>query len=279
MERKVLGKGLGALISETQQTDAKEYIERVNIDKIKPSKYQPRTDFNTERLNELIASIKERGVVQPILIRPSGEQYELIAGERRLRAVRSLGYTQIPAVIKDVDDLNAAELSLIENIQREELNPIEEARAYQRLIEDFSFTQEMVGQAVGKDRATISNSLRLLLLPIQIHEFIEKDLLSSGHAKILLSIEDKRQQIELSKKTVKKGLSVRALEKIIKKKKSPAKQTTALDHDVRMIEEMFQEKLGTKVKIVQGKKRSTIHIEYYSNEDLDRIMKTLGCAA
>ena len=142
MNKKVLGRGLGALISETQKIESKDYIENIDINKIKPNRFQPREDFNETKLNELISSIREKGVVQPILLRPSQDGYELIAGERRLRAAKSLGYAQIPAVIKDVDDLNAIELALIENIQRVELNPIEEARAYQRLIDEFNYTQE-----------------------------------------------------------------------------------------------------------------------------------------
>ncbi len=277
MNKKVLGRGLGALISETQKIESKDYIENIDINKIKPNRFQPREDFNETKLNELISSIREKGVVQPILLRPSQDGYELIAGERRLRAVKSLGYAQIPAVIKDVDDLNAIELALIENIQREELNPIEEAHAYQRLIDEFNFTQEMVGKAVGRDRATVSNSLRLLSLPSQIRDFITKGLLRAGHAKVLLSVPDRAGQISLSQKAVKKGLSVRALENILRKRRPATKGAIEIDNDMRMIEERVQEKLGTKVRIVCSKKRGTIQIEYYTDEDLTRILRILGC--
>ena len=276
MDRKVLGRGLEALISERPKGEEKESIEYINVNKIKPNKYQPREDFNKERLNELISSIKEKGVVQPILIRPSGDDYELIAGERRLRATKALGYDKIPAVIKDVDDLNAVELSLIENIQREELNPIEEAQAYQRLLGDFNFTQEMIGQAVGKERATIANSLRLLSLPKKIQELLTQDLLSVGHAKVLLSVKGESAKLELSKKVMKKGLSVRALEDIVHRKPSVKRKAT-VDNDIRAIEEKIQERLGTKVKIARGKRRGTLQIECYSDDDLNRILKILGC--
>ena len=274
--KKVLGRGLGALIAESQKKEEKESINYVSVDRIKPSRYQPRETFNKEKLDGLISSIKEKGVVQPILIKPSGDGYELIAGERRLRAVKSLGYNQIPVMIKDVDDINAIELSLIENIQREELNPIEEARAYQRLIGEFNFTQEMAGQAVGKERATIANSLRLLTLPKKIQEYLSNNLLSVGHAKVLLSVEDKEKQRGLSEKVVKRGLSVRALENIIRKKR-PLKREASVDNNIHFIEEKLQERLGTKVRITPGKKRSTVQIEYYSNEDLERILRIIGC--
>ena len=279
--RKALGRGLGALISaESQQqkkTKEREYVTHVNIDKVKPNRYQPRTGFDKKKLEELMASIKEKGVVQPILIRPSGDEYELIAGERRLRAAKSLGYSEIPAVVKNVDDLNALELSLIENIQREELNPIEEALAYKRLIDEFNFTQEAVGQAVGKDRATVANNLRLLALPKKIQEFLSKSLMSTGHAKVLLSVGDTGLQIEFSKKVLAKDLSVRALESLIKRSGTSRKKTVTTDTNMREIEERIQERLGTKVRITRRKKRGTIQIEYYSDEDLSRILKAIGC--
>lgn len=277
MDRRVLGRGLDALISTRPKSEDKEVIERLDVDSIKPNRYQPREDFKKEKLEELISSIKEKGVVQPILVRPSDTGYELIAGERRLRASKSLGYKKIPAVIRDVDDLNAMELSLIENLQREELNPMEESQAYQRLIEDFNFTQEMIGKAVGKDRATVANSLRLLTLPKKIREYLTQDGLTVGHAKVILSVEGESKRLELAGKVVKGGLSVRALEAAIKKTGTTKKKNRIVDNDTRMVEEMLQEKLGTKVTINRGKKRGTVQIEYYSEEDLNRILKVLGC--
>ena len=277
MNKKALGRGLGALIEEGQKSE-RDYIDYVDLNRIKPNRYQPREEFNKEKLDELISSIKEKGVVQPILVRQSGDGYELIAGERRLRAARSLGYSQIPVVVKDVDDINAIELSLIENIQREELNPIEEARAYQKLMDGFNFTQETIGRAVGKDRATIANSLRLLSLPKKIQELLSKNLLSVGHAKVLLSVEDTGEQIMLGKRALDKGLSVRSLENIVRRKRGLKRRPIAVDNDIRLLEDKMRERLGTKVKIMHKKKRGVIHIEYYSNEDLDRILRILGCA-
>jgi ParB family chromosome partitioning protein len=289
MSRKVLGKGLGALISEAPKKEAEEpsqeitkqaggQIASIDVSKVKPNKYQPRLTFDPEKLKELMASIKEKGVVQPIIVRPSEDGYELIAGERRLKAVRSLGIKEVPAVIREADDLNAMELSLIENIQREELNSIEEAQAYQRLIQEFQFTQEMVGQAVGKDRATITNSLRLLSLPSDIRQMLAKGLLSAGHAKVLLSLPSESMQRSFAKKTAKAGLSVRALEQAIQKySRSKKPKADTQSNDMRMLEAQIQEALGTKVKINHGKKRGAIHIEYYSNEDLERILRKMGC--
>ncbi len=276
MNKKALGRGLEALISETQKAD-KEFIDYINVDKIKPNKYQPRGGFDKQKLDELAASIKEKGVVQPILVRPSGEAYELIAGERRLKAVRTLGFNQIPAVIKDVDDISAIELSLIENIQREELNPLDEARAYQKLIDEFNYTQEVIGQAVGKDRATVANNLRLLSLPKKVQEMLSKNLISAGHAKVILSLEDTIEQIGLSKRVIEKGLSVRSLENIIRRKGRLKKRPVAADSNIHLVADKIQERLGTKVRIRHGKKRGTIQIEYYSTEDLERILKILGC--
>lgn len=278
MTKKVLGRGLSALIADTgERGEQKERIDYVEVAKIRPNRYQPRKEFNKERLDELISSIKEKGVVQPILIRPCEDGYELIAGERRLRAVKSLGYEQIPAVVKNVDDINAIELSLIENIQREELNPIEEASAYQRLIDEFNFTQEIIGQAVGKDRATVANSIRLLALPKKVQEFLSTGSINTGHAKVLLSIQDAVQQMTLARMVLDKGLSVRSLENLVKRKTGGRKKAISADSDMRAIEEKLQQILGTKVRIRHGKKRGTIQIEYYSNEDLSRILRVLGC--
>jgi len=277
MTKKVLGRGLDALITTPQTSKHKEYVDYISVDRIKPNKYQPREDFNRQKLNELISSVKEKGVVQPVLIRPSGDGYELIAGERRLKAVKALGYNEIPAVIKDVDDINALELSLIENIQREELNPIEEAHAYKRLTDEFNFTQDMIGQAVGKDRATIANSVRLLALPKKVQDYVSKGELSAGHAKALLSVAGADMQIALSKKAVKRGLSVRALEEMINKKRTVKRTALSVDNETRYIAERLQETLGTKVRILRKKRGGTIQIEYYSNEDLQRLLKMLSC--
>lgn len=280
-KRKALGRGLQALIPKVTHDDSgvitkdnKEYIVYINTSEIAPSQYQPRTDFGQEKLDELIASIKEKGVVQPVLVRNTTTGYELIAGERRLRAAKSLKIESIPAIVKDVDDLNAMELAIIENVQREDLNPMEEARAYARLRQEFSFTQEMIAQAVGRERASVSNILRLLNLPEKIQQYIQDGKLMMGHARALLAIPDKSRQLKICDKIIKKGLSVREVEQLVRP--HAAIRTKSVyktgDPETRAVEESLQEALGTRVKIQHGKKRGKLIIEYLSPEDLERVV-------
>jgi len=271
-----LGKGLEALIPESNEK--KEKVAYLNVDDITPSPFQPRGTFDKDKLNELIASIQEKGVIQPVIVRNKGEdKYELIAGERRLRAVKSLNLTEIPALIRNVGDADALEISLIENIQREELNPIEEASAYRRLCDEFHFTQEKIGQTIGKDRTTVANLMRLLLLPGKIQECVQKNLISMGHARAILSLGTERTQMKLCQKIIKRGLSVRQTEALAKKlaAKPQAKTPAVKDHHITSIEEELQHRFGTRVKIAHGKKRGRIEIQYYSNEDLERILTLL----
>jgi len=274
MERKVLGKGLAALIPEKVRKNNGARVENLKVAQIKPNKYQPREEFDTKKLHELISSIKEKGVIQPVLVRQRGDEYELIAGERRLRAARELGLDEVPALIRDVDDADALGLALIENIQREELNPIDEAHAYQRLMDEFEFTQDKIGQVVGKDNTTVSNSIRLLTLPKKIQDYLSSGAMNVGHAKVLLSVGNQSAQLDFSKKVIGRGLSVRALEKLIKRRR-PYKKKLPVDYNLRSVEEKLQELLGTKVKIFAGKKKGRIEIEYYSPTDLERILNIL----
>jgi len=274
MEKRALGKGLSALIQPTQSDgNIKENILQIPISQIKTNKYQPRVEFNQEKLNELINSIKEKGVVQPVLVRKADSGYELIAGERRLRAVKSLGVDRIPAIIKNVADLDMLEISLIENIQREELNAIEEASAFQRFVTDFNFTQDKIAKALGKDRSTIANMMRLLSLPAKIRDFISKNTITAGHAKALLSLPTENEQLRVCNIVVKKGLSVREAERLVARRSLGIKKTTAgKDGNISDIETNLQQILGTRVRITHGKKRGHIRIEYYSTEDLNRIL-------
>jgi len=270
------GKGLSALIPET--SEKKEKVVYLKINDISPSPYQPREKFQKEKLSELIASIEQKGVIQPILVRPKSDgTYELIAGERRLRAAKALKMAEMPALIKVVEDVDALELSLIENIQREELNPVEEAHAYKRLCDEFNFTQEKVGHTIGKDRSTIANTMRLLLLPGKIQEYILNNTISMGHARAVLSIEGEDAQIKLCKKVIKRSLSVRQTENLVKQHttKPHAKKAHSKDHHISSIEEELQHLFGTRVKIRRGKKRGRVEIQYYSNEDLERILSIL----
>jgi len=273
---KRLGKGLGALIPEKAVSAVSDIVEKVikiKIDSIKPNKFQPRKKFNLEKLKELKDSIKEKGVIQPAIVRPNGEGYELIAGERRFRAVKELGYDEIPVIVKNVSDADSLELSLIENIQREELNPVEEANAYMDLLKKFNFSQEEISKAVGKDKSTISNTLRLLTLPKLIQDYVSEDLISMGHAKAILSLPTERPKIRFAKKIIKKNLSVRQTEELIKQKlERPSRRTREKDVHLAQLEEELQHRLGTRVRIIQGKKRGRLEISYYSNEDLDRIL-------
>jgi ParB family chromosome partitioning protein len=284
-KRRALGRGLQALIPDVSvhdtddilSSDTKEAIIYLDTAEVRAGKYQPRSDFNQEKLNELISSIKEKGVVQPILARKTQAGYELIAGERRLRAVKSLGIKKIPAIIKDADDASAMELALIENIQREDLNPIEEARAYERLCREFNFTQEKIAQAVGRERSSVTNIMRLLNLPQAIQKFILDNILTMGHARALLGVTDTKQQIKICERVIKKGLSVRETEQLTKphtpKYKTSAYRTT--DPNTLAVEEDLQRILGTRVRVYHGKKRGRLVIEYLSPQDLERIISII----
>ena len=278
MERKALGKGLSALIPERilDSKERKEEIVYVQSGQIKPNPFQPREDFDQQSIEELAQSIKEKGVIQPLLVRRKGDSYELIAGERRLRAANSLGLKEIPIIVRDVSDQDSLELALIENIQREDLNPIEEAHAYQHLMDKFQVTQEKISEVLGKARSTITNTLRLLKLPHEIQQEMKKGRISFAHGRTLLEIDDANQQRRLAQDIISKGLSVRELETLIKtsrpkglrRKMVPGQQREPL---IAVLEEQMQHALATKVRIIKRKKRGHINIEFYSQEDLERI--------
>lgn len=285
--RRALGRGLSALIPEraTERTELKEEMQgmvNLKIEHISPNPYQPREEFDAQALQELAASIKEKGFIQPVIVRKgSDSKYELIAGERRLRAAKLLHYNEIPAIIKQVSDEESLEIALIENIQRENLNPLEEAQAYQRLVEHFNFTQDKIAQVVGKARSTVNNTLRILKLPLKIQEAIKTNLLSFSHARALLEIKSEEEQILFAERVLSSELSVRELENLLKHKRPDRGQkkrsinVSSGDPYVKNIEEQLQHVLGTKVRIVQAKKRGRIEIEFYSPADLERILEVL----
>ncbi len=284
--KRALGRGLGALIPEKvlERPAAKEGasgIINLKLEQILPNRYQPREEFDTQALQELAASIKEKGFIQPVIVRPaSGGKYELIVGERRLRAANLLHHNEIPAIVKEANDEESLELALIENIQREGLNPIEEAQAYQKLIDRFNFTQEKIAQVVGKARTSVNNTLRILKLPQTIQESIRKNLLSFSHARALLEIKNEKELLALAEKIIASELSVRELENILKhkrkeKSKKPKIAAVYKQPHVSAIEEELQHILGTKVRIVQSKKRGRIEIDFYSPEDLERVVEVL----
>ncbi|MCX5678910.1 MAG: ParB/RepB/Spo0J family partition protein [Candidatus Omnitrophica bacterium] len=287
MEKRALGRGLDALLTPTAVVSASsanlkqsgnEQILHIDTARITTNKYQPRTDFNQEKLNELISSIKEKGVIQPVLVRKTADGYELIAGERRLRAVRAIGIEKIPAIVRNVTDIDMVEISLIENIQREELNPVEEAFAFQKLITDFNFTQEKIATALGKDRSTIANTIRLLGLPKKIQDYISKNIITAGHAKAILSLPAETDQLRVCNLIVKKGLSVRETECLVARRMSGAKPAVEIrkDQSIIDIESQLQQLFGTRVRITHGKKRGVIQIEYYSTDDMNRILDMLN---
>jgi ParB family chromosome partitioning protein len=258
--------------------DKAESVINIDVAKISPSKYQPREFFKKDKLHELVSSIREKGVVQPVLVRERAEGgYELIAGERRLRAVRELGHRTVPAIVRKVDsDADLLELSLIENIQREGLNPIEEAHAYQRLMQEFNFNLDTVGKAVGKDKASVSNTTRLLKLPKKIQDHIVAEDISMGHGRALLGLEDPKEQLRICNRIIKKGLSVREAEQIVNRHLGGSRKVPAQrDQNLAAVEEELQRILGTRVKIAHAKKRGRINIEYFSLDDLERILRLL----
>ena len=282
-KRAALGKGLSALIPGRLEDDNKRAMvdssSALKVADIQYNSLQPRLHYGEEGLEELKASIREKGVLQPILVRPKGNGYEVVAGERRLRAAQALGLEEIPVVVKDVSDDEALVLALVENIQREALNAIEEAKAFKRLIEEFQLTQEQVADAVGKERSTVTNILRLLKLPENIQEAVAKNLISMGHARTLLSIDDETKQYQVFLEIMEKGVSVRQAEQMTKASISDDKKRTKVkkdkDHEIAFLEEELRNILGTKVSIEAKKKRGKVVIEYYSLDDLDRILDVL----
>ena len=284
---KRLGRGLSALIPDiSPERDNNNNVKagsihEIEISRIAANPFQPRTDFDPQALQELKQSIAENGLVTPVTVRPHKGSYQLIAGERRFRAVQELGYERIPAYVLEVrDDRQMMEMALIENVQRENLNPIEEALGYQRLIEECTLTQEVVAQKVGKDRVTIANSLRLLKLPDSVQESLRKSELSAGHARALLGLPDRAQQIELWKTILKNSLSVRQVEKLVQrasKPKSAAKKKVSptAPYAVREAEDKLRRIFGTQVKINLQGKGGKIEVEFYSDNDLERLLELM----
>jgi ParB family chromosome partitioning protein len=274
---------LSALLSDSAATNSEELLE-VDIDLIDPNSAQPRTNFNEERLNDLAQSIRSNGIVQPLLVRRRGARYQLIAGERRWRAAQRAGLQRVPAVVRDIPDDKLLELALIENIQRQELNAIEEAHAYKRLIETLGLTQELVAQRVGRDRSFITNYLRLLRLPDDIQHLVEEEKLTMGHARALLGVDDNDIQRRIAQNVIEQSLSVRETERAIKRIIAGAAPTAATqplptrdDANIRAAENKLRRRLGTQVRVMpsQAGDGGKIEIEYYNESDLDRLYQIL----
>lgn len=292
-----LGRGLGALIRDTPVESEPSAVAHgaagplmVELSQIRPSPFQPRRTFAREALDELTASIREHGVLEPLLVRKVDEGYELIAGERRWRASQEAGLKQVPVVLRVASDREALELGLIENLQRADLNPVEEAEGYQVLADKFSLTQEEIAKRVGKGRASVANALRLLGLPKEVRKFITEGLVSAGHAKVLMGLSSDLEQCRFAERVIKDGLSVRDLEKIVEharripRKKTPGKEDIPSSHMVYLIDKLHQH-FGTSVHIqpcrttANGRKvKGSVQIDFYTNDDLDRILDLFGLA-
>lgn len=279
-----LGRGLDAIFGARQQsspTAEDSAVRTIPIGQIRPNPFQPRKDFRPEDLSDLESSLRVNGLLQPITVRPAptGDGFELIAGERRLRAAQRVGWTEIPALIKPVDDQNLLSLALVENLQRADLNPIEEAEGYQRLITEFRLTQQTVADAVGKDRSTVANIMRLLTLPASVRRLVWEGAISLGHARALLSLGDEAQMATMAKSIVAEGLSVRDVERRTReqvgtsKRKKAAKTVASPQAESRRIEEMLMRRLQTNARLVlTGAGKGELRLAFYSPDDLERLL-------
>ena len=284
MAKKGLGKGLEALFTGIDTTSSGETVVQLKISEVEPDRSQPRHDFDEVKLAELAGSIKEHGVITPIIVKKLETGfYQIVAGERRWRASKLAEMKTIPAIIRDMDKEQFYEVSMIENLQRQDLNPVEEAKGYKRLTEEFGLTQEQISKKLGKSRSSIANSLRMLNLPREVISLLESGRLSFGHAKVLLSCEDEKKQIFLANKIADEGMSVRELENAIKSNDKPEKtekKIKAQDLNFKLALKSLEDKvtkgLSTKVKIVGNKSKGKIEIEYYGTEDLERIVKLMN---
>jgi ParB family transcriptional regulator, chromosome partitioning protein len=297
MAKVVLGKGLGALISVTKpaahHVEQGERIENVPLSDIVPSPLQPRKSFRTDQLQELIESIREHGIIQPLIVRKVDGKCEIIAGERRWRAARQLGLKEAPVIVRQASDRDVLELALIENLQREDLNPIEEANAYRRLAEEFALKQEDIAQRVGKSRSVVANSIRLLDLHSQVQSYLVQGRLTVGHAKVLLALQNQEEQLVTAELAIRQSATVRTTEKLVamqlgRHDLNPNNQSgfrttretrAGLRTAVASLENRLRERFATDVKIRHAEKKGRIEIQYYGNEDLERILALLGISA
>ena len=289
MAKSALGKGLSALISARPapirlEAEPGEKIQQVDLSRIVPSPLQPRKDFAREALTELVESIRQHGIIQPLVVRLVAGKHELIAGERRWRAAQEAGLTQAPVITRVATDLEVLELSLIENLQRADLNPIEEAQAYARLSNEFGMRQEDIAQKVGRSRAAVANSMRLLDLHEQVQTWVTQGLLSVGHAKVLLALKEPEEQRAVAETILRRSATVRATERLVARQLGGTRprrkrQTMATSATIEDLQNRLQEHLGTRVTIHHGEKRGRIEIEYYGNDDLQRVLNALGLPA
>lgn len=291
MERRGLGRGLRALIGGGKEEPSASPDRVVPIDRLRPNPYQPRSSFDQAQINELAQSIREYGLLQPLLVRPypQGNEYQIISGERRWRAAQEAGLTEVPVILRECSDQEMLEMALVENLQREDINPIEAARAYQRLIEEFHLTQEQIALRVGKSRPAVANCLRLLQLPEPIQRSLAEGKITEGHARALLSISDPELQMQVWRKILEQGASVREVEaqaRLIRENSETTQKTSSLrrppqnppvkDPHLSALEARLRHHLGTRVEILKSRNKGSILIEFYSEGDLERILETIG---
>src|SRR5213595_2945347 len=292
MARSGLGKGLGALIGTPSPVPREEVVEsaervrQINLASITPSPLQPRKDFGREALQELIDSIRQHGIIQPLIVRQVGTRFELIAGERRWRAAQEASLTQVPVIIPSASDMEVLELSLIENLQRADLNPIEEAQGYARLANEFGMRQEDIALKVGRSRAAVANAMRLLDLHPQVQIWLAQNLLSVGHAKVLLALKAPEEQLLAGETVLRRNATVRSTERLVarqlglgrSRRRQRAAGQTITSSAIEDLQNRLQQHLATHVTVHHGEKRGRIEIEYYGNDDLQRIVTALGLA-
>jgi ParB family transcriptional regulator, chromosome partitioning protein len=273
MMKKALGKGLGVFLPDDYGILKDERFAELDVEEISPNPQQPRLRFEQSSIEELAQSMRESGVIQPILVVPEGDTYKIIVGERRWRAAQKAGLKKIPVLIRQIPKERQLEISLVENLHREDLNPLEIAHVYQRLIGELDYTQEEIAARVGKDRTSVSNYLRLLNLPEAVQNYLSENKISMGHARALLALEDAESQIALAREIVHQNLTVRDVERMVSRRKGrrPAAPKTDSDADLRAVEEELVKVLATKVTISGNRKRGTIKISYFSLDDLNRI--------
>jgi len=278
MSKEVLGRGLGALLSADlkESVSETERVKELEIDRIDANPYQPRERFDDEHLAELAESIRKHGVLQPVVVRRDGERYQLVLGERRLRASNLAGRKTIPAIVREMGDDDSLKFALLENLQREDLTPVEEARGYAALKDEFGFSVKDIAGMLGKDRSTVANTLRLLKLPARVIELLEQGRLTAGHARAILSMEGEARQIEWAERAVSQGFTVRDIEEAAPAKKDRKKRRRKIDPQLVAIEERAELRFGTRVRIVPRQKGGVISIEYYSNGELEAILEKMG---
>ena len=275
MKRKALGKGLKAFLPKELGILKEERYADLDIDQLKPNPLQPRLKFNAESIEELAQSIKSSGLIQPLIVAPEGDGFKIIVGERRWRAAQKIGLKKIPVLIRTIPKEQELEVSLIENLQREELNPIEIAHAYQKLIQELHYTQQQIAEKVSKDRTSVTNYLRLLKLPKEIQEELAENRISMGHARALLALKNPEQQKHVCRLIIQKNLSVREVEKMVSRTQVKPKKERILDPNLSALQEEFLKLLGTKVAIQGNQNKGTVKIYYYSMDDLNRLYELI----